>query len=220
MLVHANDHTENSSLVTGKIVKGVLELTNKQTASQDYVAQSKAKTAKTLLIEHPKRQGWTLTQPAKPLETTDTLYRFEELLPGGATAKMTVKEELVSSQGIAILPMDIGQVEAYLRAGEIPQPVKDALSAAAKLKYAVVDTERQMQERQQKVNEITQEQARIRENMKTVAQSSDYYQRLLKKLDEQESQIEKLQTELKDLQKKRDQQRKELEDSLTNLNVG
>jgi hypothetical protein len=220
VLVHANDHTENSSLVTGKIVKGVLELTNKQTASQDYVAQSKAKTAKTLLIEHPKRQGWTLTQPAKPLETTDTLYRFEELLPGGATAKMTVKEELVSSQGIAILPMDIGQVEAYLRAGEIPQPVKDALSAAAKLKYAVVDTERQMQERQQKVNEITQEQARIRENMKTVAQSSDYYQRLLKKLDEQESQIEKLQTELKDLQKKRDQQRKELEDSLTNLNVG
>ncbi|MDB5354009.1 MAG: hypothetical protein JWN24_462 [Phycisphaerales bacterium] len=220
VIVHADDHTENSSLVTGKIVKGVLELTYKQTFTQDYVAQNKAKNDKTLLVEHPKRPGWNLIQPAKPLETTDALYRFEELLPGGATAKMTVKEELVSSQGIAILPMDVGQVEAYLRTGEIPKPVKDALQAAAKLKYAVVDTERQMQERQQKVNEISQEQARIRENMKTVAQSSDYYQRLLKKLDEQESQIEKLQAELKDLQKKRDQQRKELEDSLLNLNVG
>jgi hypothetical protein len=220
VIVHADDHTENSSLVTGKIVKGVLELTYKQTFTQDYVAQNKAKNDKTLLVEHPKRPGWNLIQPAKPLETTDALYRFEELLPGGATAKMTVKEELVSSQGIAILPMDVGQVEAYLRTGEIPKPVKDALQAAAKLKYAVVDTERQMQERQQKINEISQEQARIRENMKTVAQSSDYYQRLLKKLDEQESQIEKLQAELKDLQKKRDQQRKELEDSLVNLNVG
>jgi hypothetical protein len=220
VLVHADVHTQNSSLVTGKIVKGVLELTHKQTASQDYVAQNKAKTDKTLLIEHPRRPGWTLTQPAKPLETTDTLYRFEELLPGGATAKMAVNEELVSSQGIAILPMDVGQVEVYLRAGEIPKPVKDALQSVAKLKHAVFDTERQMQERQEKANEITQEQTRIRENMKTVAQNSEYYQRLLKKLDEQESQIEKLQAELKELQKKRDQQRKELEDSLVNLNVG
>ena len=40
--------------------------------------------------------------------------------------------------------------------------------------------------------------------MKTVAQNSDYYNRLLKKLDEQETQIEKLQKETAALQKKLD----------------
>jgi predicted solute-binding protein len=56
--------------------------------------------------------------------------------------------------------------------------------------------------------------------MKTVAQSTDYYNRLLKKLDEQETSIEKLQKESVDLQQKLDQQRKALQDYLANLNVG
>jgi uncharacterized coiled-coil DUF342 family protein len=77
-----------------------------------------------------------------------------------------------------------------------------------------------VQECQQQIQQISQEQARIRENMKTVAQSTDYYNRLLKKLDEQETSIEKLQKESVDLQQKLDQQRKALQDYLANLNVG
>ena len=80
--------------------------------------------------------------------------------------------------------------------------------------------ERQMAERQQKVNEITQEQNRLRENMKTVAQNTDYYTRLMKKLNDQETQIEGLQKQVEDLQKQRDKQRKDLEDYLADLNVG
>ena len=56
--------------------------------------------------------------------------------------------------------------------------------------------------------------------MKTVAPNSDYYNRLLKKLDEQETQIEKLQAETQGLQKEMEQQRKALEDYLNNLDVG
>jgi predicted nucleic acid-binding Zn-ribbon protein len=86
----------------------------------------------------------------------------------------------------------------------------------------MAETERQIQQRQQRVNEITQEQNRIRENMKTVERNpnSEYYQRLLKKLNEQESTLEKLQTDVDDLQKKLEQQRGELEETLNNLNVG
>ena len=56
--------------------------------------------------------------------------------------------------------------------------------------------------------------------MKTVAQNSDYYNRLLKKLDEQETTLEKLQGEVQGLQKEADQQRKGLEDYLNGLSVG
>ena len=84
----------------------------------------------------------------------------------------------------------------------------------------MADTQRQIQERQQQVQQITAEQNRIRENMKTVAPNSDYYNRLLKKLDEQETSIEKLQGEVQDLQKEMEQQRKALEDYLGNLTVG
>ena len=56
--------------------------------------------------------------------------------------------------------------------------------------------------------------------MKTVAQNSDYYKRLLQKLNDQESQLEKLSAERTGLQAKRDEQRKELEQFLSTLNVG
>jgi len=66
----------------------------------------------------------------------------------------------------------------------------------------------------------TAEQARIRENMKTVGQTTEYYKRLLTKLNEQESSIERLQRERDELSKTRDAQRKELEDYVINLTIG
>ena len=88
------------------------------------------------------------------------------------------------------------------------------------LKSAMVDTERQMRERQQQLAEITQEQQRIRENMATVNQTSQYYTRLLTKLNDQETAIEKLQGEVEQLKQIYDRQRKELETYLTNTQVG
>jgi len=56
--------------------------------------------------------------------------------------------------------------------------------------------------------------------MKTVTSNSDYSNRLLKKLDEQETRIEGLQKEVASLQQKQQGQQKELEDYLGSLNVG
>jgi hypothetical protein len=220
VLVHNNDQTQTNTLVTGKVIKGVLELTHKDVFHQAYVAQNKGKTDRTLLVEHPRRQGWKLVEPAHAMESTDTLYRFEETVPADKTKTLAVQEELISSQRFAILPMDVSQIETYLRAGPIPADVKKALQQAAKLKYAMADTQRKIQDRQTTISEITTEQNRIRENMKAVAQSSDYYQRLVKELDAQETQIQKLKVDVKELRQVLDQQRKEMEDYLANLTVG
>jgi phage shock protein A len=53
-----------------------------------------------------------------------------------------------------------------------------------------------------------------------VGQTSQYYQRLLAKLNEQETSIEKLQRQVDELQGKYSTQRKELETYLAELNVG
>jgi chromosome segregation ATPase len=131
-----------------------------------------------------------------------------------------VGEEMVRSDTLAMLPADIGQLAFYSRTGEIPKDVRDALAKAISLKQAIIDTDRQIAECSKQVNDIVQDQSRIRENMKTVEQKSKYYEDLLAKLSTQETQIEKLQGQRDDLQHKRDQQQKDLEDYLGNLNVG
>ena len=103
--------------------------------------------------------------------------------------------------------------------GEMPKAVRDALAKAIQLKQAVADLDRQVNARTQQVNDITAEQNRIRENMKTVAQTGPYYDRLLAKLNEQESTIERLQGERRDLVTRRDAARKDLADYLETLNA-
>jgi hypothetical protein len=221
--VHSTNQRQESKVQTGKLVKGVLQLTRKSMFTQEYIMENKADGDKVLIIEHPYRNEWKLVDSPKPLEITDTWYRFRESIPAGQTRTLKVKEEIIQGETIAILPSDLGQLEFYSGLGEIPQEVRSALVKAMSLKSAMVDTERQIKERQQQLAGITQEQQRIRENMASISQTSQtsqYYTRLLSKLNDQETAIEKLQGEVEQLKHTYDRQRQELETYLTNTTVG
>jgi hypothetical protein len=218
--VNATNHRQESAISSGKIVKGVLQLTRKQLFAQEYVIENRAERDKVIIVEHPFRAGWKLVNSPTPLETTEKLYRFKDRVAAGKTSRLTVQEEIVQGETIALLPADPGQLEAYSRSGEIPKEVREALAKAMGMKRALLDVQRQIQEKQKKVGEITQEQERIRSNMGSVSQTSQYYTRLLTKLNEQETAIEGLQGEIDQLQRTYEQRRQELETYLSNTTVG
>jgi predicted RNase H-like nuclease (RuvC/YqgF family) len=87
------------------------------------------------------------------------------------------------------------------------------------MRNQMIDTQRQVEERRRQVNDITSEQTRIRENLKTVDRNSEYSTRLLKKLNDQETTIERLQAEFASFQKQFDQQQKDFESYLQNTSV-
>jgi hypothetical protein len=219
MLVNASKNSNESGIVSGRIVKGVLSLQRKHRFTQEYVAENKAEKDKTLILEHPFRHSWKLIEPAKPLETTESLYRFKTTVPAGKTGSFTVKEEHVQHESLAILPMDVGTLDFYSKSGEIDAKVKEALAKAVVLKHKMTDAQRQQQKFQEQLNQITQEQVRIRENIKTVPDKSALQTRLLEKLTAQEKQIDELYTSMDNAQKAFEAARKELEDYVNNLNV-
>ena len=219
VLVDATKNTSDSAIQTGSIVKGVLWITRKHVFNQDYLAENKGDKDKTLIVEHPIRQGWKLVNSDKPIETTAQLYRFKGHVASGKATTLTVKEELVQSEQFAILPADVGQLEFYSKQGEIPQSVRDVLIKAMQMKSAMLDTQRTMDDQQRQIATITTEQQRIRENLKTVGSNTDYYNRLLKKLNDQESQIEKVQGALDESRAGFEKQRKELEAYLGKTSV-
>ena len=218
--VNATKVREHSTLQTGRLVKGVLHLKRKHVFKQEYAIDNQGDKDRTMLVEHSFRRGWKLVDTPKPFESTDRLHRFKDAVAAGEKSTLSVTEEKVRSETIAILPADIGQIEFYTRAGEIPDKVRKALARAIELKSALVDTQRQIKDRQKRINEITSEQERIRSNMKTVRERSEYYTRLLTKLNDQETTIEGLQQQIKGLQETLNRQRAALEDYLRNLNVG
>jgi hypothetical protein len=220
MTVDNTKNVQTAAVVTARINKGALIIDRRLVSSQDYIADNKGAHDKVILIEHPIRQGWKLVETIKPLETTPSLYRFQGIAIAGKATLLTIKEESVRQETLTMLPANITQLLTYTRTGEIPQPVRDAIAKAIQMKQAVIDIEGQVANRTSQISDITEEQERIRENMKTVDQKSQYYERLLAKLNEQESSIEKLQKERDDLLARGDAQRKALEEYLGGLAVG
>ena len=223
VIVDSTSSKQDETITAGKVVKGVLQVARKHLFTQEYKIENKADAEKTLVIEHPFRQGWTLLTPEKPMEKTDALYRFQLAAAAGKPANLKVQEEHTDWQSIAILPFDIEQLTWYSRNGQIAQDVRDALVKAIQLKQALVDAQRQMEQTRQKIAQITQAQSQTRENMKAIApqaQASDYYNRLLKRMGDQDLQLDTQQKALDDQQQQFNTRQKELEDYLNNLTVG
>jgi hypothetical protein len=220
LLVNGTKNSQTSSVQTAKIVKGLLYIDRKFVSTQEYLADNKSDKEKMLVVEHPFRAGWTLIDSPKPYESTNTLLRFKLPAPAGKATSLVVKEQSVQTQSMYLLSTDITQLISYSKTGEIPADVRAAIAKAAQFQAVVSDAEREIAQRAKQIADITAEQNRIRENMKTVGQTTQYYQRLLAKLNEQESSIEKLQRERDDFMVKRDAARRDLENYLQGLTVG
>ncbi len=207
------------AVTTARIVKGVLWIDRHVESAKSYSLENKSAKNKTIIIEHPVRGGWTLVDTPKPLETTANVYRFKGDAAPHKVTTLTVKEESIQTETYAIIPMDVSQLLIYQRTGSIPSAVRDAIGKAIALKNSMTDLDRQITARNADINGITAEQGRIRENMKTVSNNTQYYQRLLTKLNEQESSLESLHNDRDALTVKREAARKELEDYLSNLTI-
>jgi hypothetical protein len=219
MTMDAADNKQENQIQTGKIVKGVLFVTHKLVQTQNYVAENKSDHDKVLIIEHPRQYGWDLSDTVVPMEKTDSVYRFKQSVAAGQTAKLTVKEQLVQDESIAMINSDPGPLDFYRQQGPIPKPVADALAKAIALKQAMADTQNKINDGKSHLSDITTEQSRIRDNLKSVKETTQYYTRLMTKLNDQEDEIEKTQKAVADLQKQLDAQRAEFENYVTNLNV-
>lgn len=111
------------------------------------------------------------------------------------------------------------QIGLYRQAKQLSQRVKEALQRAVSLCDRISQTVAQRTPLEQKLEEIAQEQARIRENMAKLPQNSELYGRYVKKLDQAETETEKLQRDLNTLRAAETGQRKDLSDYLQALDV-
>jgi len=211
--------SETNAVTTATIRKGLLILTRRLTSSVEYSADNKSDREKTLVIEHRVRPGWKLVDSPMLMEQTPAFYRFKGVAAANKISRLVVKDEYPQLETIALVDANLDMLLSYKSNLEIPKAVRDAIAKAAQLRGAVANADRDMNVRTQQISEITTEQNRIRENMKSVAPSTQYYERLLTKLNEQESSIEALQRERAAITVRRDAARKDFDDYLSTLTI-
>jgi hypothetical protein len=217
--VKATEPTEERELVTVQIQKGVLIATRRAMMEQRYTIRNRAQKSKTVLIEHPYRSDWKLTQPSEPTERTRDLYRFAVEVAPDKTAELVVREEQPREQALRLSDAGPEAILAYVRAPQLSDQIKQALQQVVTLRRQLDATTVQREQREQQIRSIADEQQRIRQNMERLDRNASLYTRYVSKLDEQESAIETLQRDIAQLTATEQQQRQALEDFLLGLEL-
>jgi hypothetical protein len=211
--------SDNGRLTHLKASKGILYTTTKVRESKTYTVKNRNDAERVVLIEHPARAEFKLVDTAKPAETAADVYRFQLQVAPGKTETQTVTEERVIGSAIQLTNLDDQNMRVFVNSPVTSPKVQKALEEAMKLREALARTQRDIQEQERQLKTITEDQARLRANLKEMPSTAAAYKRYLDKFDQQETQIEQLQADIKKLQATEHNQRKEFEAFLTHLDV-
>ncbi|MEK7763662.1 MAG: DUF4139 domain-containing protein [Nitrospirota bacterium] len=206
-------------LATVTLKKGTMLISRRLVEDRTYLVKNRDAKAKTVLIEQPYRADWKLAEPKEPTERTRDLYRFSVAVDPGESATVRVKETLPVQESILLMESGIEQIVYYQQAKEVSQKVKEALQRVVHLRSKLDDARAQRTRLDQRTSEITAEHTRIRENMQRLQQNSDLYTRYVKKLDQQETELENLRKEIERLKNGEEEHRRELQNYVMNLDV-
>src|SRR5207253_3408516 len=140
-----------------------------------------------LMIQHPVRNEFKLIEDkVKPTEVASDVYRFEIKVPGGKTETHVVTEERIISQNFQVSHNDDNTIRIFMNSPVTSKKVREGLQSALELRWAVAKTQREMGEQQKQLQVITDDQARLRANLKEMPSTAAAYKRYLEKFDAQE----------------------------------
>jgi hypothetical protein len=173
--------------------------------TRTYTARNVDQKAKTLIIEHPLRPGYTLLSQ-KPTEKTASAYRFEIALAAGATREFPVAEERVFNETHTISSMTPEALAVYVQNRDLNAAARAQLQRIADQKSQIAETERAAGDAASQIRDLTADEDRIRRNIESLNNVSGQQQQVqnyARELDGHEQQLAGLRDRQADLEKKR-----------------
>ena len=192
----------------------MLYTTTKLREKKTYTVKNRNPQDRTVLIEHPVRPDFKLVSKGRPAETARDVYRFELKVPAGEAATQTVTEERDVGSTLLLTNSPDEQVRVFLQSPVVSAKVKEGLKKAQGLRWEWGKTQREIGEQQRQLQAITEDQTRLRANLREVPQTSPLHKRYLDKLGKQEDEVEKYRAEVKKLQGQEHEQKKALDEFL------
>ena len=171
--------------------RGVLTTRNAVQDTKTYTMKNVDASAKTVLIEHPVRQGYKLLD-LKPSETTPNSYRFEIKLAAGATATLAVKEERVFDQTTSVSSLTPDVISTWIQNKAITDAGRRQLEQIAAKKRDIASATSQLSQVQADLATGAQDQDRLRRNidsLRNVAGQQELVQQYARQLSTSEAKL-------------------------------
>jgi hypothetical protein len=222
LLVEAKQKNENQQVTRIVIAHGAMTQTTQERQEETYTIRNRDTTPRVLIVEHPARSGWKLTDDETPAETTASFHRFRVTIDPKKTATLVVKEYRPVSNRWMLTGVTDGEIKFFLDQKMINPDVEKALRSIVTKKNDIAVLDAVIAGRRSQVTTISDDQQRVRENMKALKGSSEekaLLERYVHELNEQEDRVQALRKEISETQQKRDVAQTTLNTMIENLQM-
>jgi len=206
-----------------RITHGEMIQTSEMRQKTLYTIRNDDTSARDVLIEHPLRQGWSISASnSKPAEATASLDRFRVNVDSKQTEMFEITESQPIDTRFALTNVTSDQITVFIQQKSITPEVEAALRRIVQQKEQVDSLNDEVSRRDDETEKIFDDQQRLRENLKALKGSQEersLTQRYTQQLAAQETRLETLKRESADFQAKSEQAQKELDDLIQNLDL-
>ena len=211
------------------ISKGVLKATSAEIAEVEYLVTNAAPDPRTVIIEQPRRQGWTLdsasgqpTSDPKPTETTPTAYRFRVVTAPKETVRLHLGERHSLNEFFRLVDSREDQLALFLHNAKSSTALLQQLEPVFAAKRAVNAVDSQISDKQAAIDQLVEDQKRLRDNLSALKGTNEeraLARRYTAELSTQEDTLASLRRDLAALQSERQRAEADLNRKIEALQV-
>ena len=219
--VTAVDMQLASKITRIRAVKGIVYTDTLFREQRVYDISNRSEKDRVLLLEHPNRkgQGFTFVGEHKPSEEAADVFRFQVSVPSKKDLSYKVLEERSQGTQVQLTNNADDQIRYFISLNEASPALKEKLQEALKEKAKWDSARQEIGNIERRIQTISTDQARIRQNLREVPKESEAYGTYLKKFDEQEKEMTSLHENLKKLQEQEAKLRAAYDTFLVNISV-
>ncbi len=222
------DSRHNTRRVTAiTIAKGVLKATSAEIAEVEYLVTNAAPDPRTVIVEQPRQLGWTMdsaggtgSNDPKPTETTPTAYRFRVATAPKETVRLHIGERHTLDEFFRLVDSTGDQLALFLHNAKASPALLAQLEPVFTAKRSVATLNTQISEKQAAIDQLIQDQQRLRSNLATLKGSSEeraLAKRYTAELNTQEDTLATLRRDLATLQTQRATAQSDLDTKIASL---
>lgn len=184
------------AITGGRAARGVLTLVRRQRATTTYRVTTPADSGRTVLVEQPRREGWTLAEPdPAQVGVTPTHYRIAQPVPPGAAWTLLVVLERPGEERLVLTDASPARLATLSSEGQLSPALRAALTRAGALRAELDRRKAAADELEKRRAAIVADQDRLRQNLSAVPAGSELQRRYLGMLQKQENDLAALGTQ-------------------------
>ncbi|MBX7171257.1 MAG: hypothetical protein K1X72_09880 [Pyrinomonadaceae bacterium] len=206
-----------------KAVNGIFQIHYFYSDKKSYTISNQTDQKKVIYLEHPIREKWILSEDTqKPFDVTQNFYRFRIELQSFENKLFTITEKQPLMDSYRIASLKVEDLDLFIRQRYIDEATKQKLMQLINLRDDLAQIEKKIAELNEEEKIISNDQSRLRENIEALAKTPEAKQlitRYISVANDQETRVESITKERKELKTQREQVEAKLAAEIKNFEL-